>query len=707
MKRKGIASIVGTIFFALTFLAAVGTFAYIEGAQTQYNQAVQNAQATVGQHQRESLNYRAFPNGTLAVENTGSSSSQLVAAILKLANGSVFSFSQASTLGSNAVEPVPALIPLNQNCGTSTCLSRYDHILGSTNAGDSIGIVTSLGNVFWLRPATAVQTGDPSATYQVTFDASGDGSFGSSNVVMIDGTGYTASQLPMTLTWFAGTQHSYAFQTLAEGTGTQVGISSVSGLETAASGKITAASTGMVRTTYTTQYLLTVNGGSGLVYSGSPFGGIGSCNGTGSCWYNSGSTVQVTTNNVWSVVAGQSRQNLASWNVDGGSNMNVVRSGTGTWTTNPITMTSPQTLNLNALTQYYVTVGSSVPASGSTGALTLSYNYVGSSTNPQAAVNPSFSGGVLSPWTPTTSCSECTAPGCNGGDQVTASTGEVYLGTVASCSTTQGYEANAVAEMQQTLQNPPSGVTYTSMTFSMSVSMYNYYVYGPAAYAAVCLWVTGGTTSCTTTSGTVTATWSGSTTAVPTVFVEAVSSAMYWSGTDGIATAQAYLTGASWSVTYTGPISGTASSRSNTFSVSGTSATYSYGVGYGYPSGSTSMSWSALWPTAESYSSNTCSGVTSTSDPIAASPASNSASCTLTTTLSGSYSSSGASPTGDGWYDAGVSATIAASGSGPFAFSSWTTSNGGQLLIASSTSASTTITVNTYGTVTANYGVNQ
>ena len=369
MKRKGIASIVGTLFFALTFLAAVGTFMYIEGAQTQYNQAVQNAQATVDQRQRESLTYQAFPNGTLGIENTGTTSSQLVAAILRLANGSVFSFSQASTLGSSGVEPIPALIPMNQNCGTSSCLSRYDYILGSTNAGDSIGIVTSLGNVFWLKPATAVQTGDPSATHQVTFDASGDGSFGSSNVIVVDGTGYTASQLPVTLTWFAGTQHSYAFQTLAEGTGTQVGISSVSGLETAASGKITATSTGTVMTTYTTQYLLTVNGGSGLVYSGSPVGGVGSCNGTSSCWYNSGSTVQVTTNNVWSVVAGQSRQNLASWNVDGSSNTNAVRSGTGTWTTNPITMTSPQTLNLNAVTQYYVTVGSSVPASGSTGAL--------------------------------------------------------------------------------------------------------------------------------------------------------------------------------------------------------------------------------------------------------------------------------------------------------------------------------------------------
>jgi len=705
LKRKGIASIVGTLFFALTFLAAVGTFMYIEGAQTQYNQAVQNAQATVDQHQRESLTYQAFPNGTLAIENTGTSSSQLVAAILKLANGSVFSFSQASSIGSNALEPVPALIPMNQNCGTSTCLSRYNYILGSSNSGDSIGIVTSLGNVFWLKPATAVQTGDQSATHQVTFDASGDGSFGSSNVIVVDGTGYTASQLPVTLTWFAGTQHSYAFQTLAEGTGTQVGISSVSGLETAASGKITATSTGTVRTTYTTQYLLTVNGGSGLAYSGSPVGGVGSCNGTSSCWYNSGTTVQVTTNNVWSVVAGQSRQNLASWNVDGGSNTNAVRSGTGTWTTNPITMTSPQTLNLNSVTQYYVTLQSSVPASGSVPALSTSYSYVGPTTNPQAAADPSFAGGALGPWTESATESGCTSPGVACADTITVNSGSVSVYTAAQSSGPLTYEGTATDEIQQTLQSPPGGATYTSMTFSMQVSMSEYYVYGPAG-AALCIWISGGSQSCTTGSGTVTATWSGSTTAVPAIFVESSASALYYNGF-GIAIVQASLTGASWSVTYTSPMSGTASSTSNAFSVSGATVTYSYGVGYSYPSGSTSMSWSAPWPTTEAYSSNTCSGVTSTSNPIAASPAAISAACTLTTTSSGSYSSSGASPTGDGWYDAGASASIAASGSGPFAFSSWTTSYSGQLLIASSASASTAVTVDTYGTVTANYNVSQ
>ena len=599
-------------------------------------------------------------------------------------------------MGSGSLLSIPSLIP-SQNCGLSTCLSKYDTILATTNAGNSVGIVTALGNVFWENPALAVQASTPGTTVQMTFTASGDSAFASNPVLVVDGTSYPQSQLPATVTWFVGTTHTYAWQSLPQGAGTRV-AASVTGSAQSQSATVTATSDGSIDATFTTQYLLTITGGSGVTVSPpSP---------TGDGYYPAGTGVQITVPNVWNVVAGQSRSNLVSYSLDGGSPTSLTRSDSGSLVYS-LTMNSPHAMTLNSVTQYYVTVASSVPASGSTGALTVSYNYVGSSTNPQAAVNPTFSGGVLSPWTPTTTCNECTAPGCNGGAQVTASTGEAFLETLVACSTTQGYEAGAVAEIQQTLQNPPSGVTYTSMTFSMSVSMYNYYADGPVAYAAVCLWVTGGTESCTTTSGTLTATWSGSTTAVPTIFAEAVSSAMFYNGLDGIAIAEAYLTGASWSVTYTGPISGTTSSGSNTFSVSGTTATYSYGVGYSYPSGSTSMSWSAQWPTDEAYSSNTCGGVTSTSDPIAASPASTSAACTLATTLSGSYSSSGASPTGDGWYDAGASASIAASGSGPFAFSKldyverWPASN------CFSTSAATTVTVDTYGTVTANYNVNQ
>ena len=148
MRRRGIASIVGTLFFALTFLAAIGSLAYLEGVQTQYNNAVQSSLNLQSQHQRESLAYQPLTNGTLYVQNAGASSSQIVATILKFANGSIYEFPASASVGSSNLLPVAGLIP-NSNCGLSTCLSKYDAILATTGTGNLVGLVTSLGNVFW------------------------------------------------------------------------------------------------------------------------------------------------------------------------------------------------------------------------------------------------------------------------------------------------------------------------------------------------------------------------------------------------------------------------------------------------------------------------------------------------------------------------------------------------------------------------------
>ena len=154
MRRRGIASIVGTLFFALTFLAAIGSLAYLEGVQTQYNNAVQSSLNLQSQHQRESLAYQPLTNGTLYVQNNGASSSQIVATILKFANGSVYEFPASASVGSSNLLPVAGLIP-SSNCGLSTCLSKYDTILGSTGTGNLVGLVTSLGNVFWYGNSAA------------------------------------------------------------------------------------------------------------------------------------------------------------------------------------------------------------------------------------------------------------------------------------------------------------------------------------------------------------------------------------------------------------------------------------------------------------------------------------------------------------------------------------------------------------------------
>ena len=217
-RRRGVASVIGTMLFVLVLMAGLGAVAYVYSLQGQSSQAAQQAQQLLNQKGRESLTYQALSGGVLAVANAGSSASTIRYVILRFANGSVYQFTPNLVLGSGSLLSIPSLIP-SQNCGLSTCLSKYDTILASTNAGNSVGVVTALGNVFWENPALAVQASTPGTTVQMTFTASGDSAFASNPVLVVDGTSYTQSQLPATMTWFVGTTHTYAWQSLPGGDG--------------------------------------------------------------------------------------------------------------------------------------------------------------------------------------------------------------------------------------------------------------------------------------------------------------------------------------------------------------------------------------------------------------------------------------------------------------------------------------------------------
>ena len=686
-RRKGVASVIGTMLFVLVLMAGLGAVAYVYSLQGQSSQAAQQTQQLLNLKGRESLTYQALGGGVLAVANAGSSASTIRYVILRFANGSVYQFTPNLLIGRGSLLSIPSLIP-SQNCGLSTCLSKYYTILASTNAGNSVGVVTALGNVFWENPALAVQASTPGTTVEMTFAASGDSAFASNPVLVVDGTSYTQSQLPETMTWFVGTTHTYAWQSLPEGTGTRVGAS-VTGSAQSQSGTITAASAGSIAATFTTQYLLTITGGSGATVSPtSP---------TGDGYYQAGTGVLVTVPNVWSVVAGQSRSNLVSYSLDGGSPTSVTRSGGGNFVYS-LTMNSPQTVALNSATQYSVTLQNSVPPSGTLPEILTSYSYTGPVTNPQAANNPNFQGS-LSPWTPTQSCSgTCLTYSAS------YSTSGAYLQAGCYISYSSGqYYCSDYGEVSQNLINPPSGVTYTSSTVSVGVSVANYYA-STAGDGDVCAWISGGSTSCTTSSGTLTATWSGSTTTIPAVNIEATGFALTNSQyTTSYGEMQAYVTNVVWSVTYTTQVSGSTTSTTQAADVvSGNTVTYTYTVGYAFPSGSSATSWSASLPSGETYLSNNCSGATvsgSTMTDVSG------ASCTMTATSNGTYASTAASPTGDGWFDSGSVVSIGASASGKFTFSQWTSSS--SLTIASSTSASTTVQVNTFGTITAGFSVNE
>jgi len=1032
-SRRAQASVIGSILFFVLFAAAMGGVAYYASSQSQANAAANKAQQIVGQRNMESLTYQSS-SGQLAISNTGAAGTTVKYIVLKFANGSVYEFTPNTSLGTGSLASIPSLIP-SQNCGLSTCLSKYNTILRSTNTGDSIGVVTSMGNVFWEKPALAVSASTPGTTVMMTFSASGASSFGSSPVLTVDGVSYTQVQLPVTTTWFVSTTHSYAWQSLSQGIGTRTGAT-VTGFAQTVSGSVTATSSGTIAATFTTQYLLTLTGGSGVtvnptsptndwyyaagtsvqatvpnawnvvagqsrnnlisysldgssptsvtrsgagnfVYAitmGAPHtlafnsatqyyltiaGGNGvsasPASPTGDGFYDSGTSLTAATNYVWNQVSGQSRQNLVSWNLDGGTNTLVTRSNTGTYTTSSITMSTYHTLNLNSALQYYLTLsgGTSTATVGSqtsdgwfdagTGAQAQSgfswgtvagqsrsnlYSYAVDGGTPTQIASRSGSGTYTSPavtmntyhtltFNPVTQYSLTVNGGTNlvyansptadgwydtgtsasvttnyvwnvvngqsrqdllswnvdGGANVNVArsgSGSITVTVVTTMSTYHAVNFNGVT--QYTLNAVGgNGITYTgsitndgwydSGSTATATSNYVWSIVAGQSRLSLVSWnldgganqpltragsgaftttsltmntfhtvnfnsvtqyyvteqnglpLSGGTGAlsmtysfdsattivsqaltdtdfesgagpwysntgigpCANGAATISTTYAHSPTHSAAflgvwlcyfqgVSVPSLSSPSYdhivsatFSGyalcpagsgcnaevySDTNANCLAFASGispigSSWtffsatisnyncqggingvgmlaglgnnffmddvtlSYSYYQHLSSSTSTSPNSYSVSGSTVTYSYGVGYAFPGGSSSTNWSATWPSAESYSSNNCSGGSIFGNTISG----NGGPCTLTTTRGGSYSSTiGASQTNDGWYDSGSTVSVSASASGPFAFSSWSSTSGP---ITSSASASTTATLNGYGTVTANFNVNQ
>jgi hypothetical protein len=135
--------------------------------------------------------------------------------------------------------------------------------------------------------------------------------------------------------------------------------------------------------------------------------------------------------------------------------------------------------------------------------------------------------------------------------------------------------------------------------------------------------------------------------------------------------------------------------------------TYSYTFSYSFPSGASNRQLQFTLPTGEAYASISCGTATTSGQTVTIgdSAIGSCSSFAVTATESGSYTASqSGSQTADNWFDAGTNATITASVSGPFVFSSWSQTR--VLTIGSTTSTPTTVTMSSYDTVTGNFNVN-
>jgi hypothetical protein len=148
-SRRGVASVVGTVFFILIFMLALGSLAYASGLQAQSSAVRDSAVQVASQRGAEDLVY-VRQGSALYVTNEGPSTSDLNHIILKFPNGTVYAPAVKAALPTGGALSVQSLVPLG-TClpGTATCLSKYSQIVSGNPPGSEVGMVTSLGNVFW------------------------------------------------------------------------------------------------------------------------------------------------------------------------------------------------------------------------------------------------------------------------------------------------------------------------------------------------------------------------------------------------------------------------------------------------------------------------------------------------------------------------------------------------------------------------------
>ena len=148
-RRRGVASVIGTVIFVVVFMLALGATVYISGLQVELSQAQRAAVGEAALHASEDLALGIGPSG-LAAFNRGTHTAEVNHVVLKYPNGTAFALAASAVISSGGEAQVASLIPPG-DCtpGRATCVSRFAQILAGNPPGSSVGLVTSLGNAFW------------------------------------------------------------------------------------------------------------------------------------------------------------------------------------------------------------------------------------------------------------------------------------------------------------------------------------------------------------------------------------------------------------------------------------------------------------------------------------------------------------------------------------------------------------------------------
>ena len=184
-RRRGVASVVGTVFFMVVFLLAVGSMAYTSGLQAQASEAALQAQSLASRHGEEALSFTDLQSGLTAL-NEGPADLVVEYVVLRLPNGTVYPMSASAEIPSGRTISITGLVP-DTAChpGVATCLSDYYRVAAGNPPGSSVGIVTSLGNTFWYTYSAQPPPGTPvSAWVRADVATTGSGLYSSTTLAV-------------------------------------------------------------------------------------------------------------------------------------------------------------------------------------------------------------------------------------------------------------------------------------------------------------------------------------------------------------------------------------------------------------------------------------------------------------------------------------------------------------------------------------------
>lgn len=186
LRRRGVASLVGTMFFVIVFVIALGAQAYVSGLQKESGDAVEQAQQVLVRKGAESLTFTGA-GASVQAWNGGGATENVQYIVLRFANGTTYSLSAVTaSIPPGGSRTVASMVPSGA-CGGTTCTQKFD-LIATGSAQGSIGAVTSLGNSFWLTPLSS-QTGGDEATYWTTAKQSTS----STSYIPITGLGFTGA----------------------------------------------------------------------------------------------------------------------------------------------------------------------------------------------------------------------------------------------------------------------------------------------------------------------------------------------------------------------------------------------------------------------------------------------------------------------------------------------------------------------------------